>query len=563
MVAIAAFRHTQQFLLTKALRPLESGDISELNRIQALDVHGYSEADVRGEIIDPILRIIGYRKGQYSSVDREKHISFRGKTSRYIDYTFTLWSKNFWLIEAKKPLPATPEFGYKELRQAVEYAAHPEIEAALVVLCDGLKIEVFDREVSVSDSILRVDLKNLVGAIDDLRRLLDPIQVWYYYRRRVIRALDRAFEHEINLNRLNEFKDIVDRHLDGMRGKVLDNAREMNISGDDSYLRHLAEANRDELIDVHFFFSMSATCVEAMTDNLAAHCAKESPFHTLHRVFPDEPRDANDFYYPHAIALLMKLERSHSSLGWTPAWLCSQGPCNMEHAISALIRLCLTHFEAYPLQKCVLLAANAYRRIFKILATIEPQQREAAEVRHLITRHIGDEFDISQILSCPDRNVILGWDRLSLQATLDYVKKHDLSDTATSLASAKLELKKLWEYEKHLLETSNYRELRYAFNFGELAPTEASGVVYDNLGHASLCIIKRSPKWVAHLMNNHLSDIEYLAATGSWSAKELLGLPIDVRKPMPVDANKLATRFFFSDLDTFHHLSGAYGYRHI
>ena len=50
-------------LLDKALTPLNVMDVNELERIQRLDVTGFTEADVRAEIIDPILRMLGYRKG--------------------------------------------------------------------------------------------------------------------------------------------------------------------------------------------------------------------------------------------------------------------------------------------------------------------------------------------------------------------------------------------------------------------------------------------------------------------------------------------------------------------
>ncbi len=68
--------------------PAAQGDISN-------KYHFLLNVVVREEIINPILRIMGHRKGDFSSVDREKHISFAGKTSKYIDYNLTLWESNF------------------------------------------------------------------------------------------------------------------------------------------------------------------------------------------------------------------------------------------------------------------------------------------------------------------------------------------------------------------------------------------------------------------------------------------------------------------------------------
>ena len=222
--------NSHQLLLEKGLEPLSKVFIEELKRMEELDVTGFSEADVRAEIIDPILRILGYRKGQDYSVDREKHIRFLGKTSRYIDYNLTLWEKNFWLIEAKKPMPLKPEFGYEELSQAVEYAAHPNIDAALVVLCDGLKLEVFDREQDLEKPLLRIIISDLAKQFEELRKLLCPIQIWFFYRRRIIRAIDRVFEHEGNQNRVNEFKQLVEFRLNEKRSQILDNFRKMTIA---------------------------------------------------------------------------------------------------------------------------------------------------------------------------------------------------------------------------------------------------------------------------------------------------------------------------------------------
>ncbi|WP_257284593.1 type I restriction enzyme HsdR N-terminal domain-containing protein, partial [Endozoicomonas sp. SESOKO1] len=165
------FSIKESLLLYKGLDPLDSSNILELQRIQSLNVSGFTEADVRAEIIDPIIQILGYRKGQFSSVDRERHIRFLGKTHKYIDYSFTLWQENFWLIEAKRPLRGE-SFGYSELSQAIEYSIHPEINASVIVLCDGVKLELFDREENLEEPIISFKIENLVENIDLLRKML-------------------------------------------------------------------------------------------------------------------------------------------------------------------------------------------------------------------------------------------------------------------------------------------------------------------------------------------------------------------------------------------------------
>ena len=170
-------------LLTKALQPLLPAAIEELKRIQAYDITTWNEPEVRAYVIDPILKILGYDKGSIFSVDLEHHITFLGK-HRKPDYKVNLWNTDFWLIEAKKPNAANAEFGYHDFSQALEYSVHPTINAALVVLCDGVKI---DRDVDVDKPLLRVPRTALVEQFDRIRALLEPMQI-RYSRSAVLRA---------------------------------------------------------------------------------------------------------------------------------------------------------------------------------------------------------------------------------------------------------------------------------------------------------------------------------------------------------------------------------------
>ena len=86
----------------KALEPLDSTAKEIVERIQSLDVGDYSEADVREEVISHLLRVLGYDKQSNFSIDREKGLQLLGRKS-FPDYSLTLWSENFWLIEAKRP----------------------------------------------------------------------------------------------------------------------------------------------------------------------------------------------------------------------------------------------------------------------------------------------------------------------------------------------------------------------------------------------------------------------------------------------------------------------------
>src|SRR3546814_11222478 len=99
--------HVQQaadinkLLLHKAGNPPAKEEFDELRRLSTLDFSSYSEADVRAEIIDPVVRILGYRKETFFSLVREKHLKVLD-ADMFIDYSMTLWSESSWVIEAKK-----------------------------------------------------------------------------------------------------------------------------------------------------------------------------------------------------------------------------------------------------------------------------------------------------------------------------------------------------------------------------------------------------------------------------------------------------------------------------
>lgn len=265
---------TYQYLTHKMLEPLLAKDREELSRIEILGVSCFQEADVREEIINPILKILGYQKGNKFSVEREKYISFLEGKKRSLDYNLTLWEKNFWLIEAKKPILHKDSFGYKELSQALEYATHPEINAALVVLCDGLKLEIFDREKSLIKPVVNIKIENILIEFDNVRKLLDPLQVWFFYKRRVIDSIDRAFEHEFNENRVDEFRRIVETQLQSKRAIILQNFRELKLSQDNTKQQQeiFKGASIEEIIDVHFFQPQTEFAMKLMVSRLIELC---------------------------------------------------------------------------------------------------------------------------------------------------------------------------------------------------------------------------------------------------------------------------------------------------
>lgn len=546
-------------LLHKALGPRPRDAEAELRRIQSLDLKGFSEADVREEVITPLIRLIGYAKGTVFSVDREKSIGVLEQHT-FIDYNFTLWKENFWLIEAKKP--RKKKFSHRDLLQAVQYAAHPEINAALIVLCDGNRIDVFDREVSLSKSVLHVTRGNLSRDFDKLRMLLDPWQVWFFEKRRVARLIDKVFDKEINFERLEEFRTLVDQHLSTKRSKVLDNFRaNVDFAQDnEKRLAYLREASSAELVEIHFHLNDSWAAMAAVSSTLADRC-QPSSFHVLHRVFPDRPRATTASFFAYALMLLIELEARGCKVNWLPTFLVpdsDEGGLNA--AIQTLIRHCLTHFSSDRARKTILLFSASIRRLNKILMITRSDYRRLGDFLHAAERYLGPETSWSQVVSSPNRHLILELERAQIRATERFVA--DCSDDRERFLPnlSEVRLKELWAEELRLLRSvPNYRQLLTEHDLGETFPTEGNDVVYDNLGHHTLCVLDHFPRWKSFTLAQHKSEVELLAGIGSWQARKWLSIELEADLPRPSD-QALAERFFLGDISTFRSIASLYGY---
>ncbi|PZO83531.1 MAG: hypothetical protein DI626_08980 [Micavibrio aeruginosavorus] len=546
----------EQFLFQKAPPVLGENEVRELERIASLDVSDFKEADVREEIINPILKIIGHQKGQEYSVEREKHIRFVGRKDKYIDYNLTIWEQNFWLIEAKRPDQNQKSFAYKEAQQAMEYAAHPEIRAALVVLCDGIKLEIFDRDENVEAPILSILIKEITQEYNAIAKYLDPLNVWFFYRRRLLKELTRAFEKEGNFTRVEEFKKSMDRHLDKMRGQILDNYRASIKKDNNKYPDILRSATIEDIVEAHFFVEHSVPAMEIMSNILLEECKKTSAFKIIYRIFPDDPRDANDAYFVNALHFLIRLDASELQLDWAPDWLGGQN-CRSDKSnlLKKIIPLLLDHFSTDEPRKIISLTAAAYRRLAKILCISNPDMWKVAELKHVATRFFYSEFSWEQHVSSAERNLIGQWNNIALMETAEFVRRHKPSNGKFNTNKAKAEFLKILETEKALLSKfPNYGQLRSEANTGELYPTDISCVLYDNLGHGALCVLKDNGKWREYVLSKHKNLILELAALGSWSAQEILGKNIYFGNKHEIASE----RFFYGDEALYITMTKAY-----
>ena len=552
----------EDLLHFKALEPLSASSLEELDKLQKRDVSGLNEQEVRTFFIDPLVRLLGYDNGSDFSVDLGRQIEYLDKR-KFPDYNFHLWKEHFWLIEAKRPLSENKgSFGYDALAQAVEYAIHPNINAALVVLCDGNSLEIFDREVSLTEPILHVDKTNLRRDFDKIRALLEPMQVWFFQKRRVVRLIDKVFDKEFNFNRVEEFRTLIDRRLLSKRSTVLENFRRnlpSNQQNSAEEQQYYSSASTEELVDLHFFYSHSEPANHTIIDILVARC-ETATFPVLYRMFPDHPRDINDMYMANASAFLAALGERRTQVEWLPAWIApgKQSSATLEEVTQRLLRQCLTCFEDDLPRKVIILASASFRRIFKILFLSNEAQWQKGLVMHFFGRYSIPELSWSQILSSPQNHLITMMDNAVMAAMNRFMERCQPERKEFKTEVAKLHLKELWDLEKKLLASiDDYPKLNRERNLGEGRMTEWAELNYDNLGHYTLCLLASFPKWMEYVKTVHRPLLETIAATGSWKAKELLDLQsTDAVDRLP-DA-LLAERFFFGDLNTFQTLRNGY-----
>jgi Type I restriction enzyme R protein N terminus (HSDR_N) len=533
--------------LGKALEPLPAATLATLAEIERLSgLDGYVEQDVREEIIAPILRALGYRKQSMFSVMREVPLRIAGKLLKP-DYSLTLWEEDFWIVEAKRPSVTKGRFGYAELRQALEYAVHPKINAALLVLCDGHAIEIFDREHDLETPILRVERANLVRDFDQLRALLSPFQVWFFQKRRILRLTDKVFDREFNIARIREFGDLLRRRLDGKTQRAVENMREVSKSYDpDAIAAKIRALDSASVIEVYLPLERNWAVTEAMSDNLVAHCQPDS-FRILHLIFPDHPRVVTDAYMSNALHFMMRLEARGIAPNWTPAWLGQGNAGNCATvAIERLIRLCLTSFVGAPDWQVVLLHVAAVRRLAKILMILSPDADQAAHLSHLAQRYFGDELCFSQQTSSPGGHALHALDNIVRLASQRFIDEHRDDRGRLRVESARHALRLIWQEEIRLLEmVPYYPRLLRERDLGELHPTESANVRYDNLGHGALCVIDRFPKWKGHILAQLRPELDRMVEFGSWQARAWLDIDSSAG-PLASDAI-CGERFFFGD----------------
>lgn len=145
---------------------------------QILDSDEFKEDAVREELINPILKLLGYKSYGHNRIIFSKQLSHPfvqiGSKKRKInivpDYLFEIDGKYSWVLDAKAPNENITSG--ENVEQVYSYAIHPEIRANIFALCNGKELVVFT--IDSSEPILFLKLEEIDIHLDEIQKLLSP-----------------------------------------------------------------------------------------------------------------------------------------------------------------------------------------------------------------------------------------------------------------------------------------------------------------------------------------------------------------------------------------------------
>lgn len=147
-------------------------------------VDGFGEADVREEIITPLLHRLGYRAGAHANIIREQSLRYpheslgrrkpgqdpplRGRA----DYILEVDGLVRWTIEAKAP---SELISMDVVEQAYSYARHPEVRAIYFAIINGAELRVYQANLApAAPPILTLPCAGIAESMLVLENLLGP-----------------------------------------------------------------------------------------------------------------------------------------------------------------------------------------------------------------------------------------------------------------------------------------------------------------------------------------------------------------------------------------------------
>lgn len=533
---------------------------NRIQEIQNLDISDFTEADVREEIISPILRLLGYSAAHpIFNVTRERNIRF-GDIFNFPDYRLLLWQKNFWVLEAKKPIRRN-HFSGKHILQAFKYGAHPDIKAGLVALCDGRKFSVYDIDENLSEPVLHFKLNELSENFDKLRLLLSPWNVWFFEKRRALSSVANIFSSEVNFGRAEEFMGNVRQTLFALRPQIMANFR--NLTTDEDRADWIRKQDADMIIGNVFYEWGNMSTYYSSSERLA-ELYLNGDFSIPQKMFPTKPKRINEFYLTRVLHFLLVLQQTgHKLLDNLPgfnflpkeALTVSDGKSDLENIIFSWAHLCVTNFKTWPMVNILLNASYTAGRLATLFAISNAEYSSAAEQQHVSKRYYFGELEPIQRFASAQTSLIGMIANMADRLSVKFSNDHTVSDRDRfegdyfKHASAVVTLKSFWKLEQNLLIKldGNFRTLIKEKGISRLGLHPNPGIRFDELGNLALWFAQDFQHMGDFWITNYAEELAFLANTHSGSAKKLLGIDIKTHTDVAIDDETYANYFFLGE----------------
>lgn len=154
---------------------------------EPLDFSNMNEADIREEVLAPLIRFLGYRSGTKNNVIREQSLTYprvfmgrkkpqsdplvRGRA----DYILETENKIRWVIEAKPP---SEKINHDVIEQAFTYANHPEVRAVYFMISNCIQTVIYQTNFSPDKKpLLEISYNQLNSKLESLKNILNPSSI--------------------------------------------------------------------------------------------------------------------------------------------------------------------------------------------------------------------------------------------------------------------------------------------------------------------------------------------------------------------------------------------------
>ncbi|MBN1253631.1 MAG: type I restriction enzyme HsdR N-terminal domain-containing protein [Bacteroidales bacterium] len=242
---------------------------------QLLNSEEFKEDAVREELINPILKSLGYKAYGHNKIIYSKTLAHPfvkiGSKKRQInivpDYLFEINGKYSWVLDAKAPNENI--LSGDHIEQVYSYAIHPDIHADIFALCNGKEFAAFKK--NEKEPLLFFQLSEIDQHWDEIQKLLSPD---IFVSQQIVSESQAVYNKKenkdfdyLNLKNLPEIpvkKQAAKRHF-GVHGYFT--KQSWNIVQD--YISHYSKVG-DTVLDP--FGGSGVTAIEAlMTKRKAIH----------------------------------------------------------------------------------------------------------------------------------------------------------------------------------------------------------------------------------------------------------------------------------------------------